>query len=242
MDNADKAGDKREKSLTFGVQHRARGTKEPQSVELNGEQPPQRHEFRQLGIGVRMHPKRGTGPLLTKRVQEAQTALKKSRLPPLGFDMRVAIAAVMIIAAALYGVRLADISKKTAASLESTVMYALWGPAHHVGQRKLSLLFSCRDTTWRRPWSSGTGECAGWHGRRAQEARHKQSSTEVAPAPKATGPLDRALQEFHTLGWQPLVGWWQWKYPGAHAPINLALDSQLYVEHVFREALRRQKL
>ena len=158
MDNADKAGDKREKSLTFGVQHRARGTKEPQSVELNGEQPPQRHEFRQLGMRVRMHPKRGTSPLLTKRVQEAQTALKKSRSLPLGFDIRVAIAAVMIIAAALYGVRLADISKKTAASLESTVMYALWGPDDHVGQRKSSLLFSCRDTARRRRWSSGTGQ------------------------------------------------------------------------------------
>ena len=35
----------------------------------------------------------------------------------------------MIIAVALYGVELADISKKTAASLESTVMYALWGPS-----------------------------------------------------------------------------------------------------------------
>ena len=35
----------------------------------------------------------------------------------------------MIIAAALYGVELAVISKKTAAALESTVVYALWGPS-----------------------------------------------------------------------------------------------------------------
>ena len=56
------------KSPTFAVQHKARGTKEAQSVELNGESLPHHHEFRHLGIGVHMHPKRGTGPMLTKRV------------------------------------------------------------------------------------------------------------------------------------------------------------------------------
>ena len=60
--------------------------------------------------------------------------------------------------------------------------------------------------------------------------------------PKVTGPLGRALQEFRKLGWQPLAGWWKWTYPGAHAPVNLALDSQSYVEHVFREAVRKQQL
>ena len=59
------------KSLAFAMQHTARGTREAQDVELNGETLSKDHEFRQLGIGVRMHPKRGTGPLLTKRVQEA---------------------------------------------------------------------------------------------------------------------------------------------------------------------------
>ena len=55
-------------------------------------------------------------------------ALKKWRsLLPLGFDGRAA--AVMIIVAVLYGVELVDISKKTASALESTVMYALWGPS-----------------------------------------------------------------------------------------------------------------
>ena len=65
-------------SLAFAVQHTARGTKEAQDVELNGEMLPREHEFRQLGIRVRMHPKRGTGPLLMKRVHKAQAALQKS--------------------------------------------------------------------------------------------------------------------------------------------------------------------
>ena len=65
---------------------------------------------------------------------------------------------------------------------------------------------------------------------------------ETTPEPKTTGPLGRALLEFRKLGWQPLVGWWTWTYPGAHTPVNLALDSQLYVEHFFREELRKQQL
>ena len=117
------------KSPAFAVQHTACGTREAQDVELNGETLPRQHDFRQLAIGVCMHPKRGTGPLLTKRVQEAPPALKKSRSLPLGFDDRASMAALMIIATALYGVEPADISKKTTVALESTVMYALWGPS-----------------------------------------------------------------------------------------------------------------
>ena len=58
------------KSLAFAVEHTGPATREAQDVELNGETLPREHEFRQLGIGVRMHPKRGAGPLLTKRVQD----------------------------------------------------------------------------------------------------------------------------------------------------------------------------
>ena len=117
------------KSLTFSVQHRARGTLEGLKVELNNETLPQQHEPTQPGIGVRMRPRKGMGTLLEKRVTEAQKAPRKSRSPPLGFGGRAAKAAVMIIAAALYGVELADISKKTAAALEATAMHALWGPS-----------------------------------------------------------------------------------------------------------------
>ena len=69
-----------------------------------------------------------------------------------------------------------------------------------------------------------------------------QAVWETTPAPKTTGLLGRALQEFRKLAWQPLAGWWTWTYPGAHAPINLALDSQSFVEHVFQEAVRQQRL
>ena len=56
------------KSLAFAVRHKARGMREAPDVELNSETLPREHEFRQLGIAVCMHPKRGTGSLLTKPV------------------------------------------------------------------------------------------------------------------------------------------------------------------------------
>ena len=42
--------------------------------------------------------------------------------------------------------------------------------------------------------------------------------------------------------WQATCGWWQWTYPGALAPVNMALESQEAVEHVIREELRKREL
>ena len=36
------------------------------------------------------------------------------------------------------------------------------------------------------------------------------------------------------------MGWWKWTWKWT--PVNLPLDSQLYVEHVFGEVLRKQQL
>ena len=191
-----------------------------------------------------MHLKRGTRPLLKKRVQEAQTAPKKSRSLPLGFEGRVSKVAVMIMAAASYGVEVANISKKTAASLESTVACTM-GPQHAMSFEGNNLC----------PSRAGTPRGAD-HGHRVPEnvlagtgSTHKGHATNnhtsgMGSCADAEGDraMGRALQEFRKLGWQPLVGWWKWTYPGAHAPLNLALDFESYVEHVFREALRKQQL
>ena len=66
------------RSLAFAVQHTARGTKEAQDVELNGETLPKEHEFRQLGIGLRMHPE-GHRPTAHKADN-----IEKVTIPPLG--------------------------------------------------------------------------------------------------------------------------------------------------------------
>ena len=69
--------------------------------------------------------RRGTGPLLQHRIGEAKKALKKTRTIPRGFDRKATVAAVMIVAAALFGVELADISRRDASNLESAIMGAV---------------------------------------------------------------------------------------------------------------------
>ena len=54
--------------------------------------------------------------------------------------------------------------------------------------------------------------------------------------------MGRALKELSRLGWQATCGWWQWTYPGALAPVNMALESQEAVEHVVTEELRKREL
>ena len=151
----------------------------------------------------------------------------------------------MIIAGALYGVELADISKKIAATLESTVMCAVWGPSRPC--RSKEIVFALLVPGHRvAPTMVIPYRRMCWLARQARTRSTPQTIIqaiwEAVPTPKVTGPLGRALQEFRKLGWQPLMGWWKWTYPGAHAPVNLALDCESYVEHVFREVPRKQQL
>ena len=50
------------------------------------------------------------------------------------------------------------------------------------------------------------------------------------------------MEELRKLGWLPVQGWWQWTYPGARKPVNMALDAKEEVEHILREELRKQEL
>ena len=113
------------KSLAFLATSKARRKPEALEATLDGVQMPVQQEFRQLGIGVRTVPRRGTGPLLQRRIEEAKKAPKKTRTIPGGVDRKATVASVMIIAAALFGVELADISQRDAGSLESAIMGAI---------------------------------------------------------------------------------------------------------------------
>ena len=117
------------KSLAFSATNKVRRKPEPLEATLDGVQMPVQQGFRQLAVGVRTMPRRGTGPLLQCRVGEAKKALKKTRTIPGGFDRKATVAAVMIVAAALFGVELADISRRDASGLESAIMGAIWGPS-----------------------------------------------------------------------------------------------------------------
>ena len=98
---------------------------------------PVQQEFQQLGLRVPMMPRRGTGPLLQRRIGEAKKALKKTRTIPGSFNRKATVAAVMIVAAALFGVEPADISSRDGSSLESAIMGAIWGPSSPCMAKKI---------------------------------------------------------------------------------------------------------
>ena len=56
-----------------------------------------------MGVGGRTVPRRGTGPLLKQRTADGKRALRKARVIPGGFDRKATVAAVMIVAVALFG-------------------------------------------------------------------------------------------------------------------------------------------
>ena len=97
-------------------------------------------------------PRSGTGPLLHRRIGKATKAVKKTRTIPGGFDRKAMVAAVMIMVAALFGVELADISRRDASSLESAIMGAIWGPSRPCGRKKLYSRCYCQDTGLHRRW------------------------------------------------------------------------------------------
>ena len=165
---------------------------------------------------------------------EAKKALKKTRTIPGGFDRKATVAAVMIVAAALFGVELADISWRDASSLESAIMGAIWRPSRPCRAKEIvftlllpghgvapSVVIPYKRMCWlahlaRNPGTPQTVAQAIWEG---------------TESPKPTGPLGRALR-----------GWWQWSLPHNATVVNVVHAPKDYVEHLFREALPESQL
>ena len=229
------------KSLAFATAHSAR--KRPSTLEatLDGVRIPTQKEFRQLGVGVRTVPRRGTGPLLHKRIYEGKAALRKTRTIPGGFDRKATVAAVMIVAATLFGVELADVAPRDVSSLESAIMTAIWGPSRPCKAKEvvIALLLPGHRVApsmvvpyKRMCWLAHIARAPGT----AQIVT--QAIWEQTAKPKGTGPLGRALQEFRRLGRRTVRGWWGWSMPRTGISAHLVHASKEYVEHLFRESLR----
>ena len=138
------------KSMVFGVERATGGAAQPLRTELNGESLPVQHEFRQLGVGVRTKPKRGTGPMLADRIESVKKALRKARMLPVGFEGRALIVVVMILPAGLYGIELADVARKHAIALETAVLHMLWGPTRPCRAKEIVFALLVPDTGWHR--------------------------------------------------------------------------------------------
>ena len=188
------------KSLAFTATYSAR--KRPGALEatLDGVQIPTQQEFRQLGWGytkcrdgARAHCSKGT-------LRKGKKALTKTRTIPGGFDRKPTVAAVMIVAATLFGVELADIAQRDIHGLESAIMTVIWGPS-----RAKELVFALLLPGHRvAPSMVMPYKRMCWL---AQIARSPSTAQTVAQAiwehterPKATRPLGRALYEFRRLG------------------------------------------
>ena len=206
---------------------------------------PVQQEFRELGIGVRTVSRRGTSPLVQRRIEEAKKAPKKTRTIPGGFDRKATVAIVMIIAATLFGVQLGDISQRDSGGLESAIMGAIWGPSRPCRAKEIvfvlllpghrvasSVVIPYRKMCWlaqlaRSPGTAHTVARAIWEGMQSL---------------KPTCPLRRALQDFGRLGWCSMRGWWQWSLPNGGTVVHMVHAPKEYVEHLFREALQESQL
>ena len=73
--------------------------------------------------------RRGSGPLLQRRFEEAKKAPKKSCTIPGGFDRKAIVADVIFVAAAFFGVELADMFNRHASGVESSIVGAIWAPS-----------------------------------------------------------------------------------------------------------------
>ena len=96
-------------------------------VQLRGREIPNKGEFRQLAVGIRVEAKRGTGPLLQTRMDCAKAIVRRiGCIPVLG--QRATALGTLALAKALWGSELAEVGEADMRALDSLAAIALWGP------------------------------------------------------------------------------------------------------------------
>ena len=142
-------------------------------------------------------------------MRAAKEAPQKARPLLVGLDGRVAMAAVMIMVAALYGVKLTDMSPQMTSRLETAMLHSLCGSNRPWRSKEIVFTMLVTGTihgTTIHPDlmadSVGTPQALAW------------AVWEAVATPKPTGPLARAMHELKKPGWLPLPGWWKWTYLG----------------------------
>ena len=187
---------------------------------------------------MRTVPRRGTGPVLHKRIKEGKAALRKTRTIPGGFDRKATVAAVMIVAATLFGVELADVAPRDVSSLELPIMTAICGPSRPCRAKEgvFALLLPGHRVA---PSMVVPYKRMCWLAHIARVPGTVQIVTQAVwehtEEPKGTGPLGRALREFRRLGWRNQRGWWSWTMPRTGISVHLVHAPKEYVEHLVLE-------
>ena len=207
---------------------------------LRGLEIPNKDEFRQLGVGIRVEARRGTGPLLQTRMDRAKAILRRIGCIPV-LRQRATALGTLALAKDLWGSELAEVGEADMRALDSLAAIALWGPTRVSRNREVlwSVLTpghrvapSWRAQYQRLLWLAQASATTG------TVQVLVQAVLEERPKPPLTGPVGRALQDTRRLGWVALEGWWKWRLPGQAAPLHLALDDWGEVCHRVRESQR----
>ena len=185
-------------------------------IQLLGVPIPEETEFRRLGIGIRVPPVRGTGPLLKDRIQRGASVLR--RMPQLtSLPRRSTVASSLAMVVALHGVQLADTADVDLARLETQTVRAIWGRTRP-GRAK-EVVFSLLTPGHRTPPTMRTKyERLVWMAQLAWVPGAAQvlmqAIWECGDTPPPHGPAGRAVRTAMALGWAPMGVWWRWCVPG----------------------------
>ena len=216
-----------------------------QPMRLLGAPIPIEGEFRRLGIGIRVNPERGTGPLLQQRMERGGSVLPRG--PHLAtYHRRSVVAGGLAMAVALHGVELADVSDVDLARLETRTVRAIWGPMRPGRAKEVvyCLLSQGHRTS---PVMRTKYDRLTWLARVARVPGATQVLLQAVwecrePPPPLTGPAGRALRTARALGWVPQGWWWKWSVPGQHDPLDMVAEDWGLLRHRARESLTRAAL
>ena len=192
------------------------------AVLLRGVPIPLAATFRQLGVDVTIGGSRVTGPVLSRRLEAGQSALR--RLPHLStYDRRERAIITLVTPLALHGVAVASVTEPDLRGLETAVVRALWGATRL--SRAKEIIFTVLSKGHRvSPVMHTRYERLLWLARVARRPGVTQVFTqaiwELGGRPPGTGPVGHALRTMATLGWSPREGWWCWDVPGQEHPLH----------------------
>ena len=228
------------KSLCFSLE--PAGQRRAAAVQLGGESFPFQREFRVLGIGIRMTAAVSTGPLLQKRLAKGRVLLSRLHGVQGSSRRKAFVTASLILAAGAYGVEVAPVSPQDLRGLDAAIMREVWGTTRPGRAQEIVFCVlhpghlvsaSMRRTYLQLCWLARAARTAG----PLQVAVQARWEHDSFPPPQ--GPVGRALQTLHLLGWLRPSSWWEWEVAGRQGgPLLVTEGTWGAVRHEIREGLR----
>ena len=180
--------------------------RQAQPVTLHGVPIPLAREFQQLGVGVRLDPETGTGPVLEERLSRGAAILRCMGCRPT-FRMREVAICTLALTKALYRVELADVGSRGVARLELATGRALWAPTRTSRAEEVLWALSMPGHRFSPVWHFQYSKVL-WLARQARTPGSGQVLVQAILEGTDAGPMGRALQSTRQLRWETVHGWW----------------------------------